>query len=83
MRVKTQITHIFLTNGDLYRKIIRKSSDLNGVYSAEHGTGKRKTIDFLECYGEEAAKQVRECKRAFDPNSILNIGNIIDIGEYV
>ena len=62
---------------DLYLKIIRKSAELNGVYSAEHGTGKRKTIDFLECYGQESLNQVAKCKLAFDPNNILNIGNII------
>ena len=62
---------------DLYRKIIKKSSELGGIYSAEHGTGKRKTIDFIECYGEEAAKEVKQCKSGFDPNLILNIGNIV------
>ena len=64
---------------DIYQQIIRKSAKLGGVYSAEHGTGKRKTIDFLECYGQEAANQVQQCKLAFDPNNILNKGNIINI----
>ena len=62
---------------DLYRKIIQKSAALDGVYSAEHGTGKRKTIDFVECYGEKAVEQVKECKIGFDPNLVLNIGNIV------
>ena len=66
---------------DLYQRIIRKSAELNGVYSAEHGTGKRKTIDFLECYGEDAIMQVAKCKLAFDPNNILNKGNIITIKD--
>ena len=66
---------------NLYRRIIQKSADLNGVYSAEHGTGKRKTIDFHECYGEEAVSQVQKCKLAFDPNNILNTGNIITIKD--
>ena len=61
----------------IYRKIIKKSSDLDGVYSAEHGTGKRKTIDLIECYGEQAADQIKECKLGFDPNLILNKGNIV------
>ena len=61
----------------IYRKIVKKSSELDGVYSAEHGTGKRKTIDFIECYGEKAVKQVKECKMGFDPNLVLNIGNIV------
>lgn len=64
---------------DIYQKIIRESAKLGGVYSAEHGTGKRKTIDFLECYGQDAIKQVQKCKLSFDPNNILNQGNIINI----
>ena len=54
---------------------------LDGVYSAEHGTGKRKTMDFFECYGQEAVNQVEKCKLAFDPNNILNTGNIITIKD--
>ena len=61
----------------IYRKIIKKSSKLEGVYSAEHGTGKRKTIDLYECYGKQAVEQIKECKLGFDPNLILNIGNIV------
>ena len=64
---------------DIYQKIIQESAKLGGVYSAEHGTGKRKKIDFLECYGQEAVSQLKKCKLAFDPNNILNQGNIINI----
>ena len=63
---------------ECYHEIIKLSSDLGGVYSAEHGTGKRKKQDFLECYGEDAAQQVRICKESIDPFFILNRGNIID-----
>ena len=66
---------------NLYRKIIQKSAELDGVYSAEHGTGKRKTIDFFECYGQRAIDQVEKCKLSFDPNNILNTGNIITIKD--
>ena len=38
-----------------------------------------KKIDFLECYGQEAVSQLKKCKLAFDPNNILNQGNIINI----
>lgn len=62
---------------NIYRKIIKKSSELDGVYSAEHGTGKRKKNDLIECYGKQAAEQIKECKLGFDPNLILNIGNIV------
>ena len=61
-----------------YHEIINLSSNLGGVYSAEHGTGKRKKQDFIECYGEEAAQQIRICKEGFDPNFLLNTGNVID-----
>ena len=63
---------------DCYHKIIGLSSDLGGVYSAEHGTGKRKKQDFIDCYGASAVKQIRICKKGFDPNFLLNTGNVID-----
>ncbi len=61
-----------------YQKIIKISADLKGVYSAEHGTGKRKKNDFIDCYGIEAANQVRDSKLCLDPNMLVNRGNIID-----
>ena len=68
---------------NVYDYMIDLSTKFGGVYSAEHGTGKRKTIDFYECYGQEAIKQVERCKLAFDPNNILNRGNIITIKDHV
>lgn len=61
----------------IYNKIVKKSSQLGGVYSAEHGTGKRKRNDFIECYGLEAVNEIKLCKQAFDSNMLLNQGNII------
>ena len=61
-----------------YHEIIKLSSDLGGVYSAEHGTGKRKKQDFVECYGKEAVEQIRVCKKGLDPYFLLNTGNVID-----
>ena len=62
-----------------YDDIIAKSADLGGVYSGEHGTGKRKRKDFLRCYGQDAAEQVRRCKAAVDPDFLLNRGNVFKI----
>ena len=62
----------------IYQKIIKISTDLNGVYSAEHGTGKRKKNDFIDCYGQNAVNQVRHSKLCLDPNMLVNRGNIID-----
>ena len=33
----------------IYNYMIDLSSELGGVYSAEHGTGKRKRLDFEKC----------------------------------
>ena len=62
-----------------YHEIIKLSSELGGVYSAEHGTGKRKTQDFIQCYGNDAAIEVKECKKGFDPNFLLNRGNVFKL----
>ena len=63
---------------DCYRKIIQISAELGGVYSAEHGTGKRKKQDFIECYGNAGINQIIECKKGFDPNFLFNSGNVVD-----
>ena len=61
----------------VYDRIVEKSAALGGVYSGEHGTGKRKRGDFLKCYGKDAAQQVLATKRALDPSMILNRGNVV------
>jgi len=64
--------------GHVYDRIIEKSSALGGVYSGEHGTGRRKRADFLACHGRDAASQVLACKRAMDPRLVLNPGNVVE-----
>jgi len=66
-----------LTAQKAYDSIIDKSASLGGVYSGEHGTGKRKREDFLKCYGPDAARQTLATKRAFDPFLLLNRDNVI------
>lgn len=63
----------------VYDDIIAKSADLGGVYSGEHGTGKRKRKDFLRCYGQDAVDQIRQCKEAVDPDLLLNRGNVFEV----
>ena len=63
---------------EAYDYLIDLSSDLDGVYSAEHGTGKRKRNDFKKCYGEEAVQMVKKLKTTIDPNNYLNRGNLIN-----
>jgi len=62
----------------VYGQIVEKSAELGGVYSAEHGTGKRKHQDFIKCYGKEAVQQIRQTKATLDPNFLLNRGNVIE-----
>lgn len=59
-----------------YDDIVARSADLGGVYSGEHGTGKRKRKDFLRCHGADAVEQVRRCKTAVDPDWLLNFGAV-------
>ncbi len=61
----------------VYDAIIARSADLGGVYSGEHGTGKRKRQDFLRCYGPAALEMVRQSKQAVDPQMLVNRGNVI------
>jgi len=65
---------------DLYDKIIEKSARFGGVYSGEHGTGKRKRKDFLKCYGPAAIDEVKQCKAVVDPLFLLNRGNVYTAG---
>ena len=63
---------------EIYDAIISESARLGGVYSGEHGTGKRKRNDFLRCYAPQAVEDVRRCKAAVDPEFLLNRGNVIE-----
>tara|TARA_B100001029_G_scaffold174830_1_gene175410 strand:+ start:1752 stop:3365 length:1614 start_codon:yes stop_codon:yes gene_type:complete len=76
--------HLIPTNSQqnialmVYDKIIDLTHELGGVYSAEHGTGKRKRSDFLKCYGSEGVESLTVTKKSFDPDFLLNRGNVID-----
>ncbi|MBI2438747.1 MAG: FAD-binding oxidoreductase [Lentisphaerae bacterium] len=63
---------------ELYDLLVAKSAELGGVYSGEHGTGKRKRADFLRCYGPAAVEEIRRCKAALDPQFLLNRGNVVE-----
>ena len=52
---------------------------LGGVYSGEHGTGKRKRGDFLACNGPRGVEDIRRTKAALDPEFLLNRGNVVTV----
>jgi D-lactate dehydrogenase (cytochrome) len=64
---------------DLYLEWARKVVAMGGSVSAEHGIGKLKTA-FLELmYGPETIEEMRALKRVFDPQGLLNPGNLFDL----
>ena len=65
-------------SSEVYDYMIDLSAELGGIYSAEHGTGKRKRNDFKKCYGTQAIKMIQSLKKEIDPNFLLNRGNIIE-----
>ncbi len=66
---------------EIYDQLVSKSSQLGGVYSGEHGTGKSKRHDFALCYGKEGVEQIRQCKAVVDPQFLLNRGNVIETNQ--
>jgi D-lactate dehydrogenase (cytochrome) len=68
----------FILAKQLYGKICAKSVEFGGTISAEHGIGKLKRNYLLEMFGKENIQQMAKLKKVFDPNMILNIGNIFD-----
>jgi D-lactate dehydrogenase (cytochrome) len=62
----------------LYAKICDEAIRLDGTISAEHGVGKLKRDYLLKMFGEDNIRKMAVLKAAFDPNRILNIGNMFD-----
>lgn len=61
---------------ELYDLFIVKAVEMGGVYSGEHGTGKRKRKDFITLYNQAAIEQLKKCKAAVDPDFLINRGNV-------
>jgi len=62
----------------IYANICKEAVRLNGTISAEHGIGKMKRDYLITMYGEDNILQMAKLKLVFDPNRILNVGNIFD-----
>ncbi|MCE5211340.1 MAG: FAD-binding oxidoreductase [Deltaproteobacteria bacterium] len=68
----------FIQAKKIYAEICCEAVRLKGTVSAEHGIGKMKREYLLMMYGEAVIRQMAKVKLVFDPNVILNIGNIFD-----
>lgn len=66
----------YLRGKDIYQLICKKTIELSGTVSAEHGIGKLKTDYLLQMYGENIIEKMKKIKSALDPNWILGRGNI-------
>ena len=63
----------------LMEDLYKEARELGGVISGEHGIGWTKKKFLPICLSEEEIHLMREIKRIFDPNNILNPGKILDI----
>ncbi len=62
--------------GKLYLKWAQAVVAMGGTVSGEHGIGKLKKKFLKVMYGEDGIRQMRELKALFDPENILNRGNL-------
>lgn len=66
----------------LFREVAYQTALLvkkhRGSLSGEHGDGRLRGEFIPLLYGEETYKLMRQVKRCWDPNSVFNVGKIID-----
>jgi len=62
----------------LYLKWAEQIVAMGGSVSAEHGIGKIKVPLLETMFGPEGIAAMREVKRMFDPEGILNLGNLFE-----
>ena len=72
--------HEYERGRGLYLEWARAAVRMGGTVSAEHGIGKMKKELMKELYSEDEIAQMAEAKRRFDPECLLNRGNIFDCG---
>lgn len=63
---------------DLIMRFVKKGISLGGTVSAEHGIGKIKRDYLKEMYGSAGINEMRKIKHYFDPEQVLNPGNIFE-----
>jgi glycolate oxidase len=61
---------------DVFECMYKKSVELNGLVSGEHGIGYAKKPYLFEQYGYDYIELMKNIKLAFDPKNILNPGKV-------
>ena len=63
---------------EIYLKLAREVVQWGGTISGEHGVGKLKKSFLALMFGEAGIEEMRRVKRVFDPESLINPGNMFD-----
>jgi D-lactate dehydrogenase (cytochrome) len=63
---------------ELYEKMMDSTILHGGTVSAEHGIGKLKTAYLGRMFGQDAVEEMKRIKTAFDPQWLLNRGNLFE-----
>jgi hypothetical protein len=63
------------------RQLSRRAGLDHELRAAEHGTGQnaQKKGFLVTMFGEKGVEEMRQVKRAFDPEGILSPGNMFDL----
>ncbi len=62
----------------IFDEMYKKSKEVGGLVSGEHGIGYAKKQYMKEVLGESQIKLMQGIKAVFDPNHILNPGKVVD-----
>ncbi|MBU3194787.1 FAD-binding oxidoreductase [Clostridium algidicarnis] len=63
---------------EVFEAMYKKSRELKGLVSGEHGIGFAKKTYMLQQYGSEYVNLMKNIKLAFDPKNILNPGKVCE-----
>jgi D-lactate dehydrogenase (cytochrome) len=66
---------------DIYREFAETAVSYGGTVSAEHGVGKIKAKFLNIMYTPDQIQQMKNMKEAFDPDGLLNPGNIFTMEQ--
>jgi D-lactate dehydrogenase (cytochrome) len=69
----------YLEAKSAYISLVKGVKALGGTISAEHGVGKTKKDYFAMSLSDEMITAMKNIKKGFDPENLLNPGNIFDL----
>ncbi|NRO79522.1 putative FAD-linked oxidoreductase [Lactobacillus helveticus] len=59
--------------------LYKKAKEVDGNMSGEHGIGYARQAYFEDYYGQDYTNLLREIKKVFDPNGIINPDKIFPL----